>query len=57
MLHTKFQSHRPEKNIFEGFYHIWAWRSSWLCDLDHLNIFFVHQTHPKEPHEICLQLA
>ena len=25
----------PEK-IFEGFYHIWAWRPSWSCDLDHL---------------------
>ena len=25
-----------EKKIFEGFYHIWAWRPSWSCDLDHL---------------------
>ena len=25
----------PEKSIFEGFYHIWAWRPSWSCDLDH----------------------
>ena len=24
-----------EKN-FKGFYHIWAWRPSWLCDQDHL---------------------
>ena len=23
-----------EKKIFEGFYHIWAWRPSWSCDLD-----------------------
>ena len=22
-----------EKNIFECFYHIWAWRPSWSCDL------------------------
>ena len=26
----------PEKKIFYGFYHIWAWRPSWSCDLDHL---------------------
>ena len=25
-----------EKKIFKGFYHIWAWRPSWSCDLDHL---------------------
>ena len=24
------------KKIFKGFYHIWAWRPSWSCDLDHL---------------------
>ena len=23
-----------DKNIFSGFYHIWAWRPSWSCDLD-----------------------
>ena len=21
---------------FKGFYHIWAWRPSWTCDLNHL---------------------
>ena len=26
----------PEKKIFRSFYHIWAWRPSWSCDLDHL---------------------
>ena len=26
----------PEKNIFEGFYHIWTWQPSWSCDLDYL---------------------
>ena len=26
----------PEEKIFKGFYHIWAWRPSWSCDLDHL---------------------
>ena len=25
-----------EKKIFKGFYHIWAWRSSWSCYLDFL---------------------
>ena len=24
----------PDKKIFKGFYHIWARRPSWLCDLD-----------------------
>ena len=24
-----------EKMIFKGFDHIWAWRPSWSCDLDH----------------------
>ena len=35
MLHTKFReigTPVPEKKIFEGFYHIWAWRLSWSCD-------------------------
>ena len=27
-----------EKKIFKGFYHIWAWRPSWSCDLDYLYI-------------------
>ena len=26
-----------------GFYHIWAWRPSWSCDLDYLYIhWFLH---------------
>ena len=29
------------EKIFEGFYHIWAWRPSWSCDQDHVNIFFI----------------
>ena len=24
------------ENIFKDFYHIWAWRPYWSCDLDHL---------------------
>ena len=27
------------EKIFEGFYHIWAWRPSWSCDLDFINIY------------------
>ena len=39
MLHAKFQDPRPlgsGEDIFKGFYHIWAWRPSWSCDLDYL---------------------
>ena len=36
-------------------YRIWAWRSSWSCDRDHLNK--VSFPHPKEsPYEIVLNL-
>ena len=34
----------PEKKILKGFYHIWAWRPSWSCDLDYLYIHWL--THP-----------
>ena len=37
MLHTKFGENRPAgsgKDFLSGFYHIWAWRPSWSCDLD-----------------------
>ena len=45
-----------EKKIFEGFYHIWTWRPSWSCDLDHL--YKLSLPLPKEaPHEIWLWLA
>ena len=39
MPHTKFQGHRPfgsRKEDFERLYHIWAWRPSWSCDINHL---------------------
>ena len=38
MLHAEFQDHRTSGSgeDFYGFYHIWAWRPSWSCDLDHL---------------------
>ena len=45
-----------EKKIFKGFYHIWAWRPSWSCDLDHL--YKLSFPLPKEaPHKIWLWLA
>ena len=41
MLSAKFQDHRTSNHIedFKGFYHKWAWRPSWSCDLDHLYTF------------------
>ena len=39
----------------KGFYHIWAWRPSWSCDLDHL--YKLSFPLPKEaPHKIWLWL-
>ena len=32
----------PEKKILKGFYHIWALRSSWSCDLG----FYIHFGFP-----------
>ena len=61
MLHAKFQVKIIgllvlEKKIFKGFYHIWAWRPSWSCDLDHL--YKLSFPLPKEaPHTIWLWLA
>ena len=38
------------------FYHIWAWRLNWSCDLNHLNKLSF--PHPMDaPHEIWLQLT
>ena len=31
----------PEKKIFEGFYDIWALRSSCLCDQHHIKQIFI----------------
>ena len=59
MLHAKFKIIRLlvlEKKIFKGFYHIWAWRPSWSCDLDHL--YKLSFPFLKEaPHTIWLWLA
>ena len=44
------------EKLFEGFYLIWAWWSSWSCDLDPTNkLSFPHLMDA--PHEIWLQLA
>ena len=46
----------PEKKIFYCFYHIWAWRPSWSCDLDHL--YKLSFPLPMDaPHEVWLKLA
>ena len=38
MLHIKFHENRSagsgEEDFLSGFYHIWAWRPTWSCDLD-----------------------
>ena len=45
-----------EKKILKGFYHIWAWRASWSCDMDHL--YKLSFPLSKEaPHKIWLWLA
>ena len=39
MLHIKFRGNQSTGSggeFFKGFYHIWAWRPSWSCDMDHL---------------------
>ena len=40
MLHAKFRGNRPagseEEDFLKGFYHIWAWWSSWSCDQHHV---------------------
>ena len=53
MLHTKFHENRPAENLLKGFYHIWAWRPSWSCDLD----FAIKLSSPlpmDAPHKISL---
>ena len=59
MLRAKFQDYRTNgsgEDDFKGFYHIWAWRSSWSswsCDLE--NLYEVLQPLPKAaPHKIWL---
>ena len=41
------------EDFFCDFYHIWAWRPSWSCDLDHL--YKLSFPLPKDaPHEVWL---
>ena len=40
MLYTKFKVIGflvPKKEMFQGFYHIRAWKPSWSCEPEHLN--------------------
>ena len=30
----------PKEDLFEGFYHMWAWKQFWSCDPEHLNKHF-----------------
>ena len=59
MLRTKFQGHQPFGSLeedFKGFYHLWAWRPSWSCDLNYLNkLSFPYSK--EAPHKIWLQSA
>ena len=59
MLHINFQGHRPfdsREDDFLGFYHIWAWRPSWSCDIYCLiKLLFLHPM--KASHKILLQSA
>ena len=57
MLHTKFHENWPvgsgEEDFLVFFYHIWAWRPSWSCDLD----FTIKLSSPlpmDAPHKISL---
>ena len=56
MLPVTFQDQRTSgsgEEYFKVFYHIWAWRPSWSCDLDHL--YKISFPLPKEaPHKILL---
>ena len=55
MLHAKFQDHRTSSSGEESFYHVWAWRPSWSCDLDRL--YKLSFPLPKEaPHNNYLAL-
>ena len=45
----------PEKKIFEGFYHIGAWRPSWSCDQQHVIIF--HFLVPENFHKNLVQIG
>ena len=53
MLNTKLHENRLVGSGEEGFYHIWAWRPSWSCDL----VFEIKLSSPlpmDAPHKISL---
>ena len=39
--------------MFEGFYHIWAWRRSWSCDPDTANKLSIPLSK-EAPHKMAL---
>ena len=45
-----------EKKIFKGFYHIWAWRPSWLTNRDHFSKF-LFPLSKEAPYKIWAKLA
>ena len=57
MLHAKFQDHRTSGSgeDFKGFYYIWAWWSSWSCDLVYLHKLSFSLSKVV-PHEFWLDL-
>ena len=44
------------RRFLKGFYHSWAWRSSWSCDLNILYTFWLIY-HKKSSNEILVQLS
>ena len=50
MLYAKFQDQRTSGSGAD-FYHIWRWRPSWSCDLNHL-YKFLFPLPKKAPYEI-----
>ena len=53
MLHAKVQDQRTSgsgEEDFFFFYHIWAWWTSWSCDLDHLYKINICSPFPRRLH-------
>ena len=47
----------PEKKIFMGFYHIWAWQPSWSCDQHHVIKFSFPYLYLKAFLKILVQIG
>ena len=55
MLHDKFQDHRTSCSGKEDLItHIWAWRPSWSCDLDHLYKLSFLLCNEAQHKQLCL---